>query len=209
MKKLTVKRLKTKEACDDGIAWFNGCVKEKPSDVMDALLAEKKLDWANWLIARLLSRKDSIRYAIFAAEQVIGIFERLYPDDKRPRQAIEAAKAVLKNNNETTRAAAARAARDAARAARDAVWAAVAARVAGAAAEAAAGDAAGDAVWAAWAAGDAAEAAAWAARAAACAARDARAAARASEAAVWAARAAAKKEKIIRYGMGLCFGREA
>ena len=175
MKKLTEKWLEKRGACADGISWFKTCSKENPSEVMDALLAEKKLDWANWLIARLLSPKDRVRYAIFAAEQVIDIFEKAHPNDKRPRKAIEAAKAVLKKNNKTARAAA---------------WAAAGAAWAAAGAAGGAGDAAG----AAWAAGDAA----WAAWAAA-----------------WAARAAgdaagpAMKEKIIRYGMGLCFGREA
>lgn len=154
MKKLTVKWLESNESCDDGIAWFTTCGKVKPSEVMDALLAEKRLEWANWLIARLLSPKDRVRYAIFAAEQVIDIFEHEYPDNKRPRQAIEAAKAVLKKNNKTARAA-------------------------------------GAAAWAAWAAG--AARASWAARAALAA----------------GAAGDATKEKIIRYGMGLCFGREA
>jgi hypothetical protein len=92
------------------------------------------------------SKEESVRLAIFTAEKVIGIFEKQYPDDKRPRQAIDAAKRWLENPTEENRDAAWDAAGDAAWAARDAAW-----------------DAAGDAAWAAWAAWDAARAA-WEAR---------------------------------------------
>ena len=90
-------------------------------------------------------KKDSVALAIYAAELVIDIFEKVYPDDKRPRNAIEAAKNYLKNPTPAAWAAwaVARAAGDAgaaaeaaARAAGAATWAAEAA--AGAAAEAAA-----------------------------------------------------------------------
>src|SRR5574343_68873 len=52
------------------------------------------------------SKEDSVALAVYAAELVIHIYEERYPDDKRPRQAIEAAKAWLKDPNEKTRAAA-------------------------------------------------------------------------------------------------------
>ena len=91
-------------------------------------------------------KKDSVALAIYAAELVIDIFEKEYPNDKRPRNAIEAAKNYLKNPSRAARAAAwaaAGAAGDAARAARDAAGdAARAARAAAWAAWAAAGDAA-------------------------------------------------------------------
>lgn len=117
------------------------------------------IKWKKW------TKKDSVSLAIYAAELVIDIFEKEYPNDKRPRNAIEAAKKVLKNDTAKNRAAA--------KAAGDAAWAAAWA----------AGDAAGAAAWAAWAswaAGDAARAAARAAAWAAWAAWDAGAAARAA-----------------------------
>ena len=128
--KLTNAWLEKWEACSDGVAWFRKSGLTESSEVLEGLLKDKKLGWAKWLIVRLLDRKDKIRYAVFAAEQVIEIFEKKYPEDKRPRQAIEAAKAVLATDDGETRAAA--------RAAGDAAWAAAWA----------AGDA-GDAAWAA------------------------------------------------------------
>ena len=109
-------------------------------------------------------------FACWCAAQVLPIFEKDYPDDKRPRNAIEVAKKFA--NGKATKdelAAASAAARDAARAAardaaRDAARAAAraaardAARAAAwAAARAAASAAARDAAW------DAARDAAWAA----------------------------------------------
>lgn len=52
---------------------------------------------ANWLIVRLMDKTQKIKYAIYAAEQVLGIFEKEYPNDDRPRKAIEAVKKYLKN----------------------------------------------------------------------------------------------------------------
>jgi len=104
-------------------------------------------------------------FAADCAERVLPIFEGEYPDDDRPRKAIEAARAFANGNITESELAAA------GDAAEDAAWAA------GDAAEDAAGDAARDAAGdAAWdAARDAAGAAgaAWAARAAAGAAEDA------------------------------------
>ena len=62
------------------------------------------------VVPHVLSVNGCRKLAIFAAEQVLDIFERRYPDDKRPRQAIEAAKKVLENDTEETRRAAAYAA---------------------------------------------------------------------------------------------------
>ena len=121
------------------------------------------------------TKEDSVSLAICAAGLAIGTYEKEYPDDKRPRAALEAAKAWLRDPCEKTRAAASAASA----AAMDAAWAAWAARAARAA----------RAAWAASAASAAASDAAWAA------ARDARDAARA---AAWAAMKARIHRWIVR-----------
>jgi len=68
--------------------------------VLHSLNKEKHWPWANWLIVRAMNRKQYLNYAIFAAEQVIHIWEKRYPEDSRPRQAINAAKAALENDTE-------------------------------------------------------------------------------------------------------------
>jgi hypothetical protein len=51
-------------------------------------------------------KKDSVALAIYSAELVIDNFEKEYPNDKRPRESIEAAKRWLKNPTEKNRLAA-------------------------------------------------------------------------------------------------------
>ena len=140
-----------------------------------------RLQWGNWLMVRVLPYKDAARYAVFAAEQVLNIFETKYLEDKRPRKAIEAAKAWLENDTPETRNAVA--------------TAATVAYTCACACAAAAADAA-----------DAAAAAADAAAAAAAFAAAATAAAAYAYAAAYDAAydAAAKlQQKILRYGMTL------
>jgi hypothetical protein len=66
------------------------------------------------------TKKDSLALAIFSAELVLKIFEDKYPNDKRPREAIEAAKKVLEKDTKKNRAYAANAATYAATAAANA-----------------------------------------------------------------------------------------
>jgi len=154
--KITDKWIKQNEPCPEALVWYKDYLGKSPKVILNRLIKAKKYDWANWFIVRVMKYKDYVSYAIFAAEQVIEIYEKKYPDDKRPREAIEAAKKCIENPSEENKTAAwaagaaagaARAAAGAAWAARAAAWAAWAARAAWAAA------------WAAWAAAWAAEAA--------------------------------------------------
>jgi hypothetical protein len=178
IKTITLEWLRSQDACEESIkAWQN----ETDHNTFATLnrLIDKNPKWGNWLICRLMNKKQSVQYAIFAAEQVIDIYEGKYPNDKRPRNAIEAAKAYLKNPSKKTKA-----------------YAFAAADAAFDAADAAAADAA---VAAAYAAADAAFAAADATAAAA----DATAAA-AAYAAGYAANERRKMQaKILKYGIGL------
>jgi hypothetical protein len=51
-------------------------------------------------------QKDSVALSIFVAELVLKNYENLYPDDDRPRKAIEAAKAYLADPSERNMSAA-------------------------------------------------------------------------------------------------------
>ena len=133
--KVTQKWLKEKKACRDGFNWWVDNCEGLSNKEQLLRLVHHRADWANWLIVRMMNRKQKISYAIFAAEQVIDIYERKNPNDNRPREAINAAKAVLKRDNVKNRKtadAAADAADDAAAdtaddAAADAAYAAAAA----------------------------------------------------------------------------------
>ena len=111
MKTITIEWLKSKDACHDGLDWFVEQGKEvEPIPLLNLLIEENQLDWANWLIVRVMEYKQYVSYAVFAAEQVIDIFEKEFPDDNRPRTAIEVAKKCIKNPSEENKKEAARAA---------------------------------------------------------------------------------------------------
>ncbi len=114
--KITAKWLKKHNACAESADWVLKRPVMTGAELVKALVTDGKIDWASWLIVRLLKRKKRVQYAIFAAEQVIEIFEREYPEDERPREAIAAAKEYLKNSGKKNRkiaVAAADAAREA------------------------------------------------------------------------------------------------
>ena len=196
---ITKKWLKSHNACSEGIEYceHEGLIGLSAGVFAEKLIDANKLDWSNWLVAHALEKIDKVRYAAHAAEEVLPVYEEKYPDDDRPRKAIESANAYINN--------------PCARAATDAAYANAAAAAANAAVAGAA-----DAAYAAYAAADAADAAR-AARVATYAARVADAAvyvayvadaARAARVAAYAANAAVAAHnvdyiRIIKYGINL------
>lgn len=79
----------------------------------DHLIEKDKECWREMRVVKAYewTKKDSVAIAIYAARLVLPIFEKLYPNDKRPRKAIEAAVNWLKNPTEKNRIAAKKAAR--------------------------------------------------------------------------------------------------
>jgi len=132
------------------------------------LTTTKELSCPDWYIDDKKRRRVQVQFAVLCAESVLHIYENQYPDDNRPRKAIEAAQNYLKKpSNAAAKAAnaAANAASYAAKAAYEAYAAYAAGNAAGNAAKAAyeayEAYAAGNA--AAYAAGNAAAYAAYAA----------------------------------------------
>jgi len=142
------------------------------------LTTTKELSCPDWYIDDKKRRRVQVQFAVLCAESVLHIYENQYPDDNRPRKAIEAAQNYLKKPSN----AAAKAANAAANAAAYAAYEAKAANAAANAAAYAAYEAyepyaAYEAAYAAYAAYEpyaayeAANAAAYAAKAAAYAAK--------------------------------------
>jgi len=142
--KITNEWIAKNKPCQSALNMWDRKVKD-PIKILKWLIKIKKYDWANWFIVRVMEYKDYVSYAVFAAEQVIDVYEKKYPNDKRPRQAIEAAKKCIENPSEENKARAAGAA--------GAAWAAAWAAGAAGAAEAAWAARAAGAAEAAWAAG--------------------------------------------------------
>ena len=100
--KITRNFLKEKSACIEGMLWVkkNDLIGLEDIQFIKELMTANKLNWANWLIVRVMNYNQYVAYAIFAAEQVIDLYEKKYPEDKRPRQAIEAARRCLNSPSE-------------------------------------------------------------------------------------------------------------
>jgi len=83
------------------------CYKEDEKEVYTDMRILKAYKW---------QKKDSVALSIYAAELCLKNYEKIYPYDKRPREAIEVAKAWIKNptaKNESAAVSAASAARSA------------------------------------------------------------------------------------------------
>jgi len=216
-KEITPRWLKAKGAClqesDPGVQWYQKQGDHSPVVLLAQLRAENHLDWANWLLVRLMARDQCVAYAVFAARQVLYIYEHAYPEDMRPRRAIEAAEACLKAKGSAAGSAesAARSAAESAEAAESAAaeWSAESARSARSARSAAESAAAAWSAESAAAAGSAESAARSAAESAESAesAAAARSAWSAESAAAWSARSAATYQamlsRIVDHGITL------
>lgn len=105
---ITEEWLKEQEACKKGIEWFKNQEERNPVKLIQWFIEnEKHLDWANWLIVRIMDYKQYVSYAVYAAEQVLDIFQNSYPDDSRPRKTIKAARKCIEDPSERNKADAA------------------------------------------------------------------------------------------------------
>jgi hypothetical protein len=85
---------KKHRACSDGAKWASQY--EKLAEVYDAC---SRSDWLIWMLrkAEVLKKAQSVECAIEFAARVLPIFEERIPEDKRPREAIDAARYWLAN----------------------------------------------------------------------------------------------------------------
>jgi hypothetical protein len=150
-----IQQLKSVGACQEAVTWA-----DQFSDMQAVWDNCGRGDWLLWLLGRLSGepesdkRKQVVFIAAQCAREVLPIFEKCYPDDKRVRECIEACEAYSRGEITMKEL---RAKRSAAAAYADAADAADAAAAAdNAAVVAAAAGAAADAAYAAAAAADAA-----------------------------------------------------
>jgi len=119
--KLTKKALLDLSPCDEGRAFIK---KHKTLKTMWDKC--ENVEWMVWALKKfgIIDERTARQFAVACAEHTLHLFEDKYPNDKRPRQAIEFARTLIDNP------AAARAAAEAAEAAESAESAARAAATA-------------------------------------------------------------------------------
>ncbi len=114
--------------CGEAIKWIEKQDTEDVFELIDRLRkseVEDKYDWLYWAIPRLFKvKRNIVKFAVYCAELTLPIFEKEYPNDKRLRQAMQAAKNWIKNPTKKNRDVVARLSSRVA-------WIAMASRVAG------------------------------------------------------------------------------
>ena len=81
------------DACDPAIEWVGD------RTAGQAWNECRRAGWMLWYLDKTnnITQEQSVKIAVHIARSVLGLFENKHPDDTRPRQAIEAAEAWLKN----------------------------------------------------------------------------------------------------------------
>lgn len=108
MEKLRREQLKSMLPCKDCFKWWiENCEGIETIEQLKKLNSEDcpDNDWANWLIVKIMSKKQCQAYAVYAACKVLYLYEKKYKDDA-PRKAIQAAINVIKRDTEQNRSAA-------------------------------------------------------------------------------------------------------
>ena len=108
--KITKKWIEKQHFNEDFLNWFSSQKETSGASIIKSLRAENEFELANWLfVNKLMSYKQYVSYAVFSIEQVMDIYEKKYPNDRRPRQTIKAVKKCIANpskkNKDSARAA--------------------------------------------------------------------------------------------------------
>ena len=75
---VTKKWLENKGACETSFDYVceNGYIGLTPIKGIEKLIENDRLLDANWYITKVMNKKQNVKYAIFAAKQVIDIYEK-------------------------------------------------------------------------------------------------------------------------------------
>lgn len=127
--RITTEIIKQLNPCEDR---FSNFISNYPDydGTLEHFISLYKITYSDkvWVVTKLFSKEQNVKWAILCAKSVLHIFESEYPEDNAPRLALESAKVWLNEPNAANVAMyavdAARYAVDAAAAARYAVDAA-------------------------------------------------------------------------------------
>ena len=99
---LTKKWLQDNQAGKEVIKIF--CKQEKTNiaKFIEWVIQQEELDWANWLIARTLSKPNQLKYIVYAAKVVLNAYEEAKLNDDRIQKALSASILVSDIYNDDT-----------------------------------------------------------------------------------------------------------
>ncbi len=102
--KISIEFLKENKICPENIEFMkeNNLLDKEDINVITKLVEIDNPDLANRLITKILTHTDKIKYAIYIAEKTLHFFEERYPNDDRPRKAVEEAKTYISNPKKQT-----------------------------------------------------------------------------------------------------------
>lgn len=70
MENLTTDKLRQLGACVEAYKWVAQKEEQSYIDIIEKSIIEDHMDWANWLLLRILDPEQRLKYAKFASEQV-------------------------------------------------------------------------------------------------------------------------------------------
>lgn len=92
---ITTKWLRKNNGLNIARFWFSKNNETDCIKIIDGLMAQKKFDYANWMITRALDRDDNIRYATFGVKLVLPINENEFKNLHIMKSAINASRNFL------------------------------------------------------------------------------------------------------------------
>jgi hypothetical protein len=95
MRHITKRWLTKHGACEDSYGWLADQGTTEVPTLYKRAMRDKMYDDINWALVRLMTKRQRVRYAVYAARLVLRNYEDKYPNDDGPRKAIEAAERYL------------------------------------------------------------------------------------------------------------------
>jgi hypothetical protein len=95
--KITNKWIKKEKPCQSALNWWDGKERD-PITILKNLIFEKHYDWAIWFIASIMNYNDHLSLFMYVCKQLINVYEKQHPNNKKLRKNIELLTEYIKNS---------------------------------------------------------------------------------------------------------------
>jgi len=98
--KITLKFLKEKDACDEGLNWYRKQESKEVMDLLKALIKQKQHVWAEWLMRNAFNPDQFIRYRDYDSKLLrTTIYSHAYIRDLVMQYGLSLIKEGIHENN--------------------------------------------------------------------------------------------------------------